>query len=99
MGVAATPVPKGLWPHNPTKNWPMLGSFWVTCYLKIVFPNFQILDPPLISLAKVPTVKNGLILRFEIVTLNDFGSPGVLKQHPIAKNCQHINICSTLACY
>ena len=27
------------------KSWPTLGSFWVTCYLKIVFPNFQTLFP------------------------------------------------------
>ena len=40
------------------KSWPTLGSFWVTCYLKIVFPNFQTLDPPL----KVKT-NTGVFLR------------------------------------
>ena len=29
------------------KSWPTLESFWVTRYLKIVFPNFQTLDPAL----------------------------------------------------
>ena len=29
------------------KSWPTLGFFWFTCYLKIVFPNFQTLVPPL----------------------------------------------------
>ena len=35
------------------KSLPTLGSFWVTWYLKIVFPNFQTLDPPLIWVFQV----------------------------------------------
>ena len=45
MGVAA--APKGLGPQTRPKSWPTLGSFWFTCYLKIVFPKFLTLDRPL----------------------------------------------------
>ena len=50
MGVAATPAPKGLRPQNQTKKLAHVRVFWVTCYLKIVFPNLQTMDPPLIRI-------------------------------------------------
>ena len=45
MGVAATPAPKGMGPQNPTKKLAHVGVLWVTCFLKIMLPNFQTLDP------------------------------------------------------
>ena len=50
-GVAATPVHKGLGLQNRTKKFSP-GSFWVTCYLRIMFPKFVTLDPPLSYLNK-----------------------------------------------
>ena len=38
----------GVWGlKTQPKIWPTLGSFWITCYLKIEFPNFLTLDSPL----------------------------------------------------
>ena len=34
-----------LGPWNPTKKWPTGWTFWVTCYLEIMFPTFLTLDP------------------------------------------------------
>ena len=44
--MAATLVPKGLGPQNPTKNWARL---WVNQYLKNQFSKFPSLNPPCIS--------------------------------------------------
>ena len=34
-------------------SWPTLGFFWVTCYLKIMLPNFLTLDPPPSILSRI----------------------------------------------
>ena len=62
--VAATPAPKGLGLQNPTKKLAHVGVLWVTCYLKIVFPNFQTLDPPL------KNFKIRLITESSVITTN-----------------------------
>ena len=43
----APQVPLWVWGlKTRPKSWPIRWNFWVTCYLQIMFPTFQTLDPP-----------------------------------------------------
>ena len=46
MNVANTLAPKGLGPQDPTKSWPNLWKFWVSCDLKKMFQTFLGPKPP-----------------------------------------------------
>ena len=81
MGVAATPAPKGL--KTRPKSWPALGSFWVNCYLKIVFPNFRTLDLnrhwlDILILRFLSLAVQ--LLEFQVKSLKDLGEPGLVER-------------------
>ena len=70
---------------------PKLATIRYICNFNNFWPKFLC--------SEMGVAENGLGIAFQILPLNDFGSLMVLKQLPMAKNSEHINAHSTLACY
>ena len=52
-GRGPTDTNMGLGPQNPNKKLTAWWTFWVTCYLEILYPTFLTLDPPTLKLLSI----------------------------------------------